>query len=518
MADRIIRQYYRQARFSRGTAAQWTEENPVLYKGEPGYEDDTRAMKVGDGVTHWVDLPYVVGTQGISGLQGPAGPRGLPGDQGDEGEWYPVPGAQGAPGAEGPQGATGPQGPAIGLVAEDGEDAPIFIARGQDGQAGATGSQGAQGLQGPTGAPGEPGEDAELLLVPGPQGTPGATGAAGTPGAQGPAGVPGFDGDDAENLIIVGPTGASGATGAEGATGPAGPQGPAVGLVLEDGEDAPLFIARGQDGQAGAQGDAGTQGPQGPPGLPGLDGEDAELILVPGPQGPQGATGDTGAPGSGGGGAAGPPGMDGEDGDWLPLPGQGESLIIRGRPKNATVTYHCLPGVAITGFSASGVPPAAANTDHYQPFLLDRTMEFDSVDLRLTDDPVDGNNLRVGIYAADINWQPEGNPLADSGDISTDLIGVKSYDFGGSPLALPAGRYLLVFNITTASSVAFATWDGNVPGASALDIASGGWNRLWTVARTYAAFPSPGTHWTATGNSATNPTMRYYSILRSSSP
>lgn len=42
----------------RGRAAFWTSENPILHQGEPGYESDTRKLKIGDGVTHWRELPY----------------------------------------------------------------------------------------------------------------------------------------------------------------------------------------------------------------------------------------------------------------------------------------------------------------------------------------------------------------------------------------------------------------------------------------------------------------------------
>lgn len=42
----------------RGTAAQWTSANPVLFDGEPGYEKDTGKMKIGDGTTAWNSLPY----------------------------------------------------------------------------------------------------------------------------------------------------------------------------------------------------------------------------------------------------------------------------------------------------------------------------------------------------------------------------------------------------------------------------------------------------------------------------
>lgn len=45
----------------RDTAANWTSANPVLAQGEPGVETDTDNMKIGDGVTPWNTLAYVIG-------------------------------------------------------------------------------------------------------------------------------------------------------------------------------------------------------------------------------------------------------------------------------------------------------------------------------------------------------------------------------------------------------------------------------------------------------------------------
>jgi len=45
----------------RGTAAFWTDENPVLHHGEPGFESDTGKLKIGDGETFWRDLEYFTG-------------------------------------------------------------------------------------------------------------------------------------------------------------------------------------------------------------------------------------------------------------------------------------------------------------------------------------------------------------------------------------------------------------------------------------------------------------------------
>lgn len=48
-------------KFTRATAARWTLLNPVLDDGQPGFEKDTSKLKIGDGVTPWLTLPYVSG-------------------------------------------------------------------------------------------------------------------------------------------------------------------------------------------------------------------------------------------------------------------------------------------------------------------------------------------------------------------------------------------------------------------------------------------------------------------------
>jgi hypothetical protein len=48
----------------RGTAAEWTDANPVLASGEPGFETDTEKLKIGNGSDDWATLPYIVGGSG----------------------------------------------------------------------------------------------------------------------------------------------------------------------------------------------------------------------------------------------------------------------------------------------------------------------------------------------------------------------------------------------------------------------------------------------------------------------
>lgn len=47
-----------QIQLRRGTAAQWTEANPILAQGELVTELDTNRTKIGDGINHWDMLPY----------------------------------------------------------------------------------------------------------------------------------------------------------------------------------------------------------------------------------------------------------------------------------------------------------------------------------------------------------------------------------------------------------------------------------------------------------------------------
>ena len=45
--------------FKRGTAQRWIDVNPILRQGEPGFEYDTGKLKIGDGFTPWLNLPYI---------------------------------------------------------------------------------------------------------------------------------------------------------------------------------------------------------------------------------------------------------------------------------------------------------------------------------------------------------------------------------------------------------------------------------------------------------------------------
>ena len=68
-----------QIQIRRGSAAQWAAANPILAEGELAVELDTEKFKIGNGINHWLDLPYATGIPGPTGAQGPTGPAGLNG-------------------------------------------------------------------------------------------------------------------------------------------------------------------------------------------------------------------------------------------------------------------------------------------------------------------------------------------------------------------------------------------------------------------------------------------------------
>lgn len=70
MATTVINTIFK---LKRGTAARWAEVNPILEQGEPGFVYDTNQMKIGDGVHHWNELPFIEGKSGVAAHDNAAG-------------------------------------------------------------------------------------------------------------------------------------------------------------------------------------------------------------------------------------------------------------------------------------------------------------------------------------------------------------------------------------------------------------------------------------------------------------
>lgn len=163
-------------RIRRATTAQLEARNPLLRLGEPVYDVTTRRLKIGDGETRWLDLPFA----DLEGPEGPAGERGADGERGPRG-LRGEPGERGADGARGPRGLRGEKGEK-GDRGEKGEP-------GEPGRPGGGGRMGPRGLPGPAGADGAQGEQGPQGI----QGEPGPKGDPGDPGEAGPAGASAYD-------------------------------------------------------------------------------------------------------------------------------------------------------------------------------------------------------------------------------------------------------------------------------------------------------------------------------------
>lgn len=184
-----------------------------------------------------------------------------------------------------------------------------------------------------------------------------------------------------------------------------------------------------------------------------------------------------------------------------------------GRPLSGGSGLYMIPGVA---FVSSTTTTAASGTDVYEPIWVQSPVVCDRLVANVATLSV--GNMRLGLYAADSAWQPIGAPLADSGDISTGTTGTKTYT-PGTPVYLPRGRYLSVRNHSSTPTLNAINGNpiaGYMASNSGGDPNNNGLTSL-TVARAYAAFPTPGTAWTSvTVGSSLTPIYTIY--LRLSAP
>jgi hypothetical protein len=157
-----------------------------------------------------------------------------------------------------------------------------------------------------------------------------------------------------------------------------------------------------------------------------------------------------------------------------------------------------------------------ANTIRYTPFRIPdgTTLAVDRIWFEVTTLQA-GSNARVGVWAADINWQPTGAPLIDA-TTTTATTGAKNITVSAT---LPAGRYIAGIvsdaNISCRAGIARVSWGSDHSGTA---VAAGGSSQMITnrrVTLTYpGTMPTPGPAWTATDTSATNTAGDLLILLR----
>jgi hypothetical protein len=171
-----------------------------------------------------------------------------------------------------------------------------------------------------------------------------------------------------------------------------------------------------------------------------------------------------------------------------------------GRASGGAVNYYQIPGVSAG--TVVNTKNYAQNTDYYVPFILTTPIVFDQVAMEVTVSPGGSNQARMGIYVADFSMQPLGAPIIDSGNIDVSTTGVKTFT-PTTPVLLGRGRYLTVLNQNGAGNMTLTVIGSTAPAVVLNTMGASGLINRMSVARTYAAFPTPGTAWTAVSNLGT---------------
>ena len=157
-----------------------------------------------------------------------------------------------------------------------------------------------------------------------------------------------------------------------------------------------------------------------------------------------------------------------------------------------------LPGFVLL---ATSTVTLSSNTDTYLPFIVENPdgIVVTDIGLNKTTAPAAGT-LRWAIYEATAAGQPHASnaPIYASGSL-TITAATGTLIESGLSINLPRGVYLLAVNPSTA----VVARSGQAGALKLPDDLSNAVTRSMSVARTHAAFPTPGTAWTAqSGNSA----------------
>lgn len=169
--------------------------------------------------------------------------------------------------------------------------------------------------------------------------------------------------------------------------------------------------------------------------------------------------------------------------------------IDPGSGRDAVNIPYVIPGTDIVSTGTRGV---FANRDYYGPLYVPQTITLDRLACRVSTAAASaGDNLRLGIFEADWQWQP-GALVLDAGEVAADTTGTKAVTIDQT---LEPGRYL--WALAVEANCTMGVWRG---GSQYIGI----WTDVATTVlavivsnRTYAAFPATGAAWTGLTTSST---------------
>lgn len=163
-----------------------------------------------------------------------------------------------------------------------------------------------------------------------------------------------------------------------------------------------------------------------------------------------------------------------------------EAVVAEGRAATGT-TFYNIPGINL---GAVGTFTIVVDTLYHFPMVVTTPITINTFAIEITT-AVAATNVRIGLYTADRDWQPE-TRVVDAGTIDSATTGVKTIS---STQSLDVGRYLLV--CVSNGGPAAREFQGTHPGMSTLDTSLGAtpFGTRHRRAFTYAALPATPSDW-----------------------
>lgn len=187
-------------------------------------------------------------------------------------------------------------------------------------------------------------------------------------------------------------------------------------------------------------------------------------------------------------------------------------FVPRGRLKASGTAHPGLPGTEIQANSTQAV---VANQVRYNGFIVDTPITLDRLVCEISATGT-ATLLRMGIYAADTDWQPTGAPILDAGTVSAASAVALSITID---LTLQPGRYLTAINADGTATLRSWRGDGTRGGwGIAPALGAGSQNTIVTATQAFGAFPTPGTAFVTAGVVAGNTAPTHVVLVRVSAP
>lgn len=186
------------------------------------------------------------------------------------------------------------------------------------------------------------------------------------------------------------------------------------------------------------------------------------------------------------------------------------AAVPRGRPSVSGLSGLSLPGCAITSVNTAALSNGSIR---YAPILVETAITIDQLVIEVTTN-VGGTHARVGIYAADLNWQP-GALVVDGGSLDTGAAA--AVVAATVNVTLPPGRYLTAINSDGAPTLRRIIGGSNLWGMLPTLGASPLINAI-SVASAFGAFQDPGVQWASGGVSGSASPPNHFVFLHVATP